>query len=130
MKYDREGWEKRVEGRRLEFLKQRQALEKTLDEDGYPTDGALKLIETWHFTYTKEWFEFIESMWHLRLWGWSSEETINDYNEPITRYRISTAGWSGNESIIEAMQTNHFLWHDTWVQSRRGGHFIFELKHG
>ena len=42
---------------------------------------------------------------------------------------ISTAGWSGNESIIYAMQNNKsMLWNLTWVQSRRGGHHIFELK--
>jgi len=43
-------------------------------------------------------------------------------------YNISTGGWSGNESIIHEMQENSMMWHLNWVQSCRGGHYIFELR--
>ena len=95
-----------------------------LDEDGYPTEEALDKIEKWHYNDPRGWFKFIENIWHLTSWGWSKGYNI-DGNY---LYNISTAGWSGNEDIIRAMQKNKILWSDTWVQSRRGGHYIFEVK--
>lgn len=101
-----------------------------LDEEGYPTDHALDLIEKWYWTDERGWFDFIKELWYLRSWGWDEASVPNDYNpnKVVQQYRISTAGWSGNESIIRAMEKNSMLWHFTWVQSRRGGHYIFELR--
>ena len=105
-----------------------------LDDDGYPTEDALEIIEKWHWDDPKGWFKFIEGIWYLRNWGWTEceggiDEYSNEQLDPKTiRYHISTAGWSGNESIIRAMQNNSFMWYLNWVQSRRGGHYIFELK--
>lgn len=100
-----------------------------LDEDGYPTDEALDVIEHWPWDDPKGWFEFIHSIWHLRSWGWNECDAIDDVTgKKAYCYYISTAGWSGNESIISAMQKNEFMWHLNWVQSRRGGHYIFELR--
>jgi hypothetical protein len=101
-----------------------------MDDDGYPTDAALNIIEMWHWSDAKGWFSFIESIWHLRSWGWSEGTQPDEYNpgEWVYLYNISTAGWSGNEEIIRAMQNNEMMWHLNWVQSRRGGHYIFELK--
>jgi hypothetical protein len=100
-----------------------------LDDDGYPTDAALDVIELWHWTDSKGWFKFIKSIWHLASWGWGEGEDDHEYKKDtkVHRYNVSTAGWSGNESIIGAMMRNEMLWHLNWVQSRRGGHFIFEL---
>lgn len=102
--------------------------EELLDDDGYPTDAALEIIQLWHWSDVKGWFEFIQNIWHLRSWGWSEGEEDHEWDkgEKVYRYNISTAGWSGNESIIHAMKENGMLWHITWVQSRRGGHYIFE----
>ena len=103
----------------------------TVDEDGYPTEACLEAIENWHFSDPKGWFQFIHDHWHLADWGWDEYETKHSYKENVTvnRYNISTAGWSGNESIIKAMQANEMMWHLNWVQSRRGGHYIFEEYH-
>lgn len=102
--------------------------EDMLDDDGYPTEAALKVVELWHWNDSVGWFEFIKSIWHLASWGWSEGEVDHDWDkgEKVYRYTISTAGWSGNESIIRAMESNNMFWHTTWVQSRRGGHYIFE----
>ena len=101
-----------------------------LDEDGYPTNDALHLIEEWHFSDAKGFFAFIESIWHLRSWGWTEGVGEHDWDKDkeVYRYNISTAGWSGNESIIKSMQKNEMMWFLNWVQSRRGGHYIFEVK--
>ncbi len=105
-----------------------------LDDDGYPTDEALEIVEKWHWDDISGWFKFIESIWYLRSWGWNEcdggidEWTQEKLLDTTKRYHISTAGWSGNESIIYSMKQNHMLWAITWVQSRRGGHYIFEGK--
>ena len=98
-----------------------------LDEDDYPTDAALDIVRLWHWTDAEGWFKFIRGLWHLRDWGWK-ESDERDCGKMIHVYHISTAGWSGNESIVNAMQENHMLWRLNWLQSRRGGHYIFELR--
>ena len=104
-------------------------LEKELlDDDGYPTNAALDIIRLWHWSDIKGWFEFVKSVWYSPSWGWSEGLEPHDYekNKEVYRYHISTGGWSGNEGVIAAMQENDMLWSLTWVQSRRGGHYIFE----
>ena len=126
---------------RKEFEEQRAA-EKTivdtlltkgefLDEDGYPTQDALLIVELWPFDDEKGWFTFIESIWAMKHFGWSEGVARHDYipDKHVYLYELSTAGWSGNEAIIRAMEENHFLWHQVWVQSRRGGHYQFELDY-
>lgn len=104
--------------------------EDMLDDDGYPTDAALKIVEIWHWNDSSGWFAFIKSIWHLASWGWSEDEFDHDWDkgEKVYRYNISTAGWSGNECIIRVMESNTMMWSTTWVQSRRGGHYVFEDK--
>lgn len=101
-----------------------------LDEDGYPTQAALDIVEMWHWSDPKGWFKFIESLWAMKYFGWAEGETPHDWkpNTVTYIYEISTAGWSGNEAIIRAMQENVDSWEFNWVQSRRGGHYIFELR--
>jgi hypothetical protein len=92
----------------------------------YPTNEELERIKNWAFTgdaiqrrkYLIEFMEFVKELWHFGDWGWKQKRRI---------YYISTGGWSGNESIITAMQQNWIFWVLCWVQSRRGGHYIFEL---
>jgi hypothetical protein len=101
-----------------------------LDEEGYPTEEALEKIKNWSYNDPKGWFKFIENIWYLRSWGWTEgpyKENESDSKDKY-RYYISTSGWSGNESIIRAMQENNILWYYSWVQSRRGGHYIFEVR--
>jgi hypothetical protein len=106
-----------------------------LDEDGYPTEKVLEYIKRWHWSDAKAMFDYIKDIWAYADFGYWKEEVVSkdnytnvEYEEPRLRYYISTAGWSGNESIIRAMQENTMLWGLNWVQSRRGGHYIFELK--
>lgn len=103
-----------------------------LDEDGYPTELACDRIKYWHWSDIRGWFKYIEGLWHLHSFGWSEDAHAKHEwkdGETVHRYNISTAGWSGNETLISAMEENWMLWGITWVQSRRGGHYIFEIAH-
>ena len=98
-----------------------------LDADGYPTSEALTKITDWPWSEAQAWFEFIHDIWWMPDWGWRSEPSQTHSGKPCIQYNLSTGGWSGNESIIYAMQKNYILWTTTWLQSRRGGHYSFEL---
>jgi len=104
--------------------------EEHLDENGYPTEAALEIVRIWHWSEARGWFDFIKSIWHMSSWGWRESEADHEYikDKKVHLYNISTGGWSGNESIIDEMRKTNMLWHLNWVQWRRGGHFIFELK--
>ncbi len=103
--------------------KVKRTMSDFLDQDGYPTEEALDKIAKWHYNDPKGWFAFIKEIWWMKNWGWHENETDNGIE-----YNISTGGWSGNESIIRAMQQTDFLWTITWYQSTRGGHYIFEVR--
>ena len=116
-----------------EELKESLMAEEHIDDDGYPTDAALELIEKWHWSDCVGLLEFIKSIWHLASWGWTEVDasqlspTDDDYNKDGSRLLfVSTAGWSGNESVIRAFKANHMAWGLCWIQSRRGGHYIFK----
>lgn len=102
---------------------------ENLDDDGYPTELACDRIRAWHWSDKQGWLKFVESLWYLADWGWSEADEPDDLDPSkiVHRYHISTAGWSGNETLIRAMLDNSMLWHSVWVQSRRGGHYILEI---
>ena len=95
--------------------------EDLLDDHGYPTEAAQEIIRLWHWSDPRGWFV-------LSAWSEGTQPSERDKTEWVYLYNISTIGWSGNESLIRAMQSNDMLWHTSWVQSRRGGHYIFEIK--
>lgn len=106
-------------------------MKKYLDEDGYPTEKALKLIEEWDYKDFEGLLAFVKDLWWYDEWGWDVVEIgekLNHTDEIAKRktYYLSTGGWSGNEDIIRAMEKNWMLWWMIWYQSRRGGHYIFE----
>lgn len=114
-------------------LKAKLMQEEFIDDDGYPTDAALELVEKWYWGDCKGLLEFIHSIWHLKSWGWTEVDAStlsresDDYDEKGgTLLFVSTGGWSGNESLIGAFRSNDMAWHLCWIESRRGGHYIFK----
>ena len=61
---------------------------------------------------------------------WDEEDGVDILDRPVHRYHVSTAGWSGNESLIEALRNHWIFWMRFWVEERVGGHFIFEVSQG
>jgi hypothetical protein len=99
-------------------------MSEMIDDDGYPTEEMLDKIEKWEYNFN-ELMRFIKPYWRYSFDGYWSE---NECEGGKTEYNISTAGWSGSEDIVRAMSNNTIFWSLCWVQSRRGGHYIFEVK--
>jgi hypothetical protein len=89
-----------------------------LGEEGYPSDVELQRIKTWDPGDLIGLFAYIERRWAHKQWRWHALDNL---------FSISTGGWSGNEDLIFALQDNRAAWAITWRQSRRGGHFEFEI---
>lgn len=92
-----------------------------LDEDGYPTTYCLYKIRSWEI---KDW----ESLKALLAYVGDNLYYNNSLrvSSDCLSWSISTGGWSGNESIIEALKKNWFFWSAFWKRSTRGGHYEFE----
>jgi hypothetical protein len=98
--------------------------EVLLNDGGYPTAGALRYISKFPITHrpTFELFALIASIWH---WGVKPERKKR--GEDTVMFKLITGGWSGNESIIGALEENRLFWcmcHTAW---ERGGLFKFEV---
>ena len=104
-----------------------------LGSDGYPSDEELETVRTWPVRSAADLtaaFEYVHRRWNWTDWGWHrASHRRREYRGAHLRraYRISTGGWSGNESLIGAMQDNWMLWALTWRSSRVGGHYEFSI---
>lgn len=92
-------------------------IEPTFDRDGYPTEETLEAIRQWSYCDMSGLMEFVREAW--------------EYSDYVTRegrkLELHTGGWSGNESLITALQDNALFWATCWEKSERGGHFWFSL---
>lgn len=93
--------------------------EPAFDADGYPTDATIAIIATWSVDDLHGWFEYVR-----RSLRWAERQ----FRRTADGYKISTGGWSGNESIISAMLANAVCWGMTWESSARGGHHTFDVE--
>lgn len=89
------------------------------DKDGYPTEATLEAIKQWPHTDFAGLMDFCGEAWRYPDY-W--DRTFNG-----RRIEAHTGGWSGNESIVTALQDNFIFWTICWMESKRGGHFVFEL---
>jgi hypothetical protein len=101
-----------------------------LTEDDYPTDEALARIAA---AKPREALELAERAWH---WGGrvtrelKPEELalmIARNDEGAEYIRFATGGWSGNESIISALEDNTMVRAMCWQLSAHGGLHIYEF---
>ena len=88
----------------------------------YPTDEELKRIKEWD-GHHQELMGYVKSLWKYADW-----EHLKAWSQDGHTYEISTGGWSGNENIIEVLESNFVFWTMSWIQSRVGGHYIFNCK--
>ena len=90
----------------------------TFDADGYPTDETLDAIRLWPWEKSKELFAFLQA-------AWKYPECFNVKEDGLIE--IATGGWSGNESLIYALEENALVHGFCWELSRRGGYYEYRL---
>lgn len=84
--------------------------EPRFDQHGYPDDRTLFELE-WRRRDPAAWLNYAKAAWNQHY----GKVDVKD-----GRFHFATGGWSGNESVIEAMRKNT-LWALLWDSSHRGG---------
>ena len=82
----------------------------------YPPDSLLEEIKNDPATDFHALMAKIKPHWEFGSWGWRQDGDI---------YYLSTGGWSGNEDIIQALMENTMFHLMYWLESTRGGHYVF-----
>lgn len=95
-----------------------------MDQDGYPEESELQKIKEWDYKDIPNLMLYVEERWQYADSGYFKVVPHKGRDE----YHLSTAGWSGNESIIEALHENLMFWSLCWMKSERGGHYVFEIR--
>ena len=89
-----------------------------MDEHGYPDKNELETIKNWQ----------MQDGWHELMKYVRERWAYSDYfRSEGNTYFLSTAGWSGNEDLIQALNENFMFWSICWQSSRRGGHYEFTV---
>lgn len=100
-----------------------------MDDEGYPTEEWLTFIEEYQpdeYLPIYDFLELLKSSWNHSQWGFK----LHRIYRGIRKLELHTGGWSGNESIIKAIEKNIFL---TYISMKykmweTGGHYYFEIK--
>lgn len=101
------------------------------EEGHYPSDECLEFIKKFDVIKygVRTLVDFIERVWWMPSWGFQLSDGVDDiFNEPCKKLELHTGGWSGNESIMYALEENVIFWTVSWTQTRRGGHYYFDIK--
>ena len=105
--------------------------EPTFTADGYPTDDTLEEIENWEIKTAQDAIdvmEYVGMAWSYPKYWDVKRDVPNEWGRKEARYIFSTGGWSGNESLVGALENNVILnmlgaW--SW---QRGGHYEYRLR--
>lgn len=102
------------------------------DSDGYPAEETLQRIENWQFSDKQTFLELVsyaKSAYNTNYGNWiviENYDKLKDFFfDSFSALVIATGGWSGNESVIDALKANRFFWALSNVASFRGGLYIF-----
>jgi hypothetical protein len=95
-----------------------------MDSDGYPTDRELALLKRFKFQCWQDILDLLERI--CELWRYENGFVLTGKN--VLKLQLHTFGWSGNESVIAALECNPMFWALFWQKSERGGHYWFEFR--
>jgi len=90
--------------------------EPTFDCDGYPSDETLEAIENWPMEDFKNCLKFAEKAYQKGYGVWKKEEGW---------IKIATGGWSGNESVVYALQ-KQIYWNMLFIAKLCGGAYYIQ----
>jgi len=96
-----------------------------IDNDGYPTDEALEAIKKVEFKDAAQW---LIDFGALKL-PYSNTKILyrdDDIYGPCNIIWFATGGWSGNESIMDAVLSN-FAFHHLYWRWQSGGLHQFRI---
>ena len=97
-----------------------------MDSEGYPEEKELRMIRKWDIKDFPTLLQFVEERWAYPKFY--KRNVIKDISgEPILEWTLITGGWSGNESLINALLGNmlfEMVWYYEW---RRGGKHVFHI---
>lgn len=101
-----------------------------MNSEGYPEQNELDLIEKWDYNDFLGLIDYIQERWAYADCGYFAREWAKDgiTNSHTLILKLSTAGWSGNEDIINTLLKNKMfcmIWYYSW---RRGGHYQFRIN--
>ena len=96
---------------------QRSRAKPTFDRHGYPTEDTCDKIKNWNPLDPVGLFKFVKA-------AWSDTGCIREPEDNVIE--LITGGWSGNEELIGALQSN-VAWPLCWQMSQRGGMHRFEI---
>ena len=102
----------------------RQVTLDWIDEDGYPSDAAIKKITEWPCLDGLECLLFVKSLWR---WPNYAEKAVD--RDGATHFQFATGGWSGNEELICALKSNRVLYSMFWKCSMSGGWHHYAVPH-
>lgn len=109
-------------------------IEPTFDRDGYPTDETLETIKAWPLESITDFeavMDFVGRAWNYPD-CWIKTRDFVDIDtgtaHPVVRYVFSTAGWSGNESLVSAIEGNQMLQMIGAYSWKRGGHYEYRFR--
>lgn len=133
-RFDHGGGDCPIHGDNVPFRKRHKASERMkcvacesagewIAAEGYPTEAALDKIRAWGFRSDHVIEDSLALMEFVRTLWWHPTLFTIGHNSWV----VHTGGWSGNESLIEALQDNAVFWSFCWFASQRGGthRFLF-----
>lgn len=93
--------------------------DQLLGDNGYPGERELERIRCWPMEDWPGLMAYVRARWVYADDGY--------WERRGSAYLLHTAGWSGNESLVQALSENVLFWSVCWVWSRRGGHHAMVL---
>jgi hypothetical protein len=99
-------------------------MQPLFDKDGYPAEETLEAIRKWPFADRDGFWKFVEGAWS----DYGHVKSIGEDPGNLDHLELVTGGWSGNESIIAAIERNQMIYSMCWQKSERGGYYVYSKK--
>lgn len=90
----------------------------------YPSDEILETIRNWEVID-----QGVQGLLDLIKDNWKyAESGFKLTGKKVLRLELHTFGWSGNEEIVNALESNLLFYTFYWEKSVRGGHYYFMIR--